>query len=210
MLKSNMKLIIVTNRKLAKSNFLKQVEAWAKVGPSALILREKDLSVKDYCDLAKKFLRICRKQNTVGILHSHFELLEYFGREAIHLPLCLLKKFSQQMPQIDKPSVLGVSVHSSAEAIEAYQLGASYLFFGNIFETDCKKGLPGRGIAELKEVVAAVPIPVYGIGGVRPENFQLLIDAQAAGGAIMSSAMICKSPETEFAQYNKIIYQNNH
>ena len=41
MLKSNMKLIIVTNRKLAKSNFLKQVEAWAKVGPSALILREK-------------------------------------------------------------------------------------------------------------------------------------------------------------------------
>ena len=47
---------------------------------------------------------------------------------------------------------IGVSCHSLEDALEAQQLGATYLTAGHIFETDCKKGLPGRGLDFLTSV----------------------------------------------------------
>ena len=77
-------------------------------------------------------------------------------------------------------------VHSLAEAREAEALGADYLFAGNIFETDCKKGLPGRGLSFLQEVCKQVSIPVYGIGGITPDRMEQLLLAGASGGCMMS------------------------
>ena len=51
--------------------------------------------------------------------------------------------------------------------MEAERLGATYVTAGHIFTTDCKKGLPPRGLDFLKNVCDAVTIPVYGIGGIK-------------------------------------------
>jgi thiamine-phosphate pyrophosphorylase len=84
---------------------------------------------------------------------------------------------------------IGTSVHSVREAIQAQKAGATVLTAGHIFETDCKKGLPGRGLDFLKNVSEAVTIPVYGIGGVTPDNLPALVEAGAAGGCMMSLSM---------------------
>ena len=55
--------------------------------------------------------------------------------------------------------VIGTSVHSVEDAIKAEQLGATYMTAGHIFATDCKKGLPPRGLDFLKNVCDAVGIP---------------------------------------------------
>lgn len=55
---------------------------------------------------------------------------------------------------------------------EAEQLGASYLTAGHIYATDCKRGLPPRGLGFLKEVCREVSIPVYGIGGIKFDEEQ--------------------------------------
>ena len=62
--------------------------------------------------------------------------------------------------------VIGTSVHSVEDAIKAEQLGATYMTAGHIFATDCKKGLPPRGLDFLKNVCDTVQIPVYAIGGI--------------------------------------------
>ena len=67
---------------------------------------------------------------------------------------------------------LGISIHSVEEAKEAEQLGASYLTAGHIYATDCKRGLPPRGLGFLKEVCREVSIPVYGIGGIKFDEEQ--------------------------------------
>ena len=43
--------------------------------------------------------------------------------------------------------------------MEAERLGATYVTAGHIFTTDCKKGLPPRGLDFLKNVCDAVTIP---------------------------------------------------
>ena len=84
---------------------------------------------------------------------------------------------------------------------------------GHIFATDCKKGLPPRGLDFLKNVCDAVGIPVYAIGGINiassgdstasdapstydavrdisvPRLARSLIECGAAGGCIMSGMM---------------------
>ena len=48
------KIICVTNRKLCIDDFETSLDAIAKLKPASIILREKDLSAKDYFQLATK------------------------------------------------------------------------------------------------------------------------------------------------------------
>lgn len=77
---------------------------------------------------------------------------------------------------------VGVSCHSLEEARAAERDGASYVFFGPVFETPSKKafGKP-QGIANLAEVCGAIRIPVIAIGGVNVENAAHCIQAGVGG-----------------------------
>ncbi len=63
------------------------------------------------------------------------------------------------------------------------------MILGNIFETDCKKGLKGKGLEFLEEAVLSTTVPVYGIGGITKENLTALLERGAAGGCMMSGFM---------------------
>jgi thiamine monophosphate synthase len=56
--------------------------------------------------------------------------------ECLHLPLSVLNTLSKE--EREKFSVLGASCHSVEDAIQAEQLGCTYLTAGHIFDTDCK------------------------------------------------------------------------
>lgn len=186
------KTICVTNRSLCMGDFEKQIERIAKAGVQAIILREKELQEMQYKELAEKVIRICEIYHAPCILHSFINTATELGQNSIHLPLYLLKKQPDVCSQFQ---TIGVSVHSAGEAIEAERLGATYLTAGHIFQTDCKKGLPPRGIPFLQEVVESVSIPVYAIGGVSPDNVDKIQDAGAKGACIMSGFMKEPNPE---------------
>jgi thiamine-phosphate pyrophosphorylase len=82
---------------------------------------------------------------------------------------------------------VSVSCHSLEEAKAAR--GADMIILGTIFETDCKKGLKGKGLDFLREVCAAVSVPVYAIGGITPHRLPEIKKAGAAGGCMMSYFM---------------------
>ena len=109
------------------------------------------------------------------------------GCRNIHLPLHLLREMSDK----DKKffNVLGASCHSVNDAVEAETLGCTYIIAGHIFDTDCKKGLPGRGLDFLRDVCKRVKIPVYAIGGINDGNIRDILACGANGGCIMSSIM---------------------
>ena len=87
------------------------------------------------------------------------------------------------------------------EAWEAVALGATYLTAGHVFATTCKAGLPGRGVEFLAQVCAAVPCPVYAIGGISPELFPAVLQAGAAGACVMSGPMTCPDVRAYFQSF---------
>lgn len=181
-------ILAVSNRKLCSRPFEEQIERVCSYHPRALILREKDMPEEEYYLLAKKIMGICRKYKVSCIPHTYVESARRLGSQSIHLPLFLLEKYQGKLEDF---TVIGTSVHSVEEAKKARRLGASYLTAGHIYATDCKKGLPPRGLVFLREVCQAVDIPVYAIGGIGLHNEQIheVMNCGAAGGCVMSEMM---------------------
>lgn len=183
-------LICVTNRNLCKGEFLTQIQEIAREKPKAVILREKDMNEEAYRVLAEQVTDICKKQGTCCILHSFAEVARELQAEGVHMPLGILRSMTEQERRSWK--YLGTSCHSLEEALEAERLGCTYLVAGHIFPTDCKKGVPARGLDFLKKICDHVTVPVYGIGGINPQNFASVKEAGACGGCVMSGLMECR------------------
>ena len=188
-------IICVTNRALCKGDFLERMKAIAGCAPAGIILREKDLSKEEYHVLARQVMEICKQYRVPCILHFYADVAVELKAQAFHAPLSVLRNMTDRQ----RFSVLGASCHSVREAVEAQQLGCTYIVAGHIFSTDCKKGVPPRGLSFLREVCSHVTVPVYAIGGINSENFAAVTAAGAKGGCVMSGWMTCENA----AYYNK-------
>ena len=72
----------------------------------------------------------------------------------------------------------GASCHTAEELELARRAGADYAFLGNVRPTASHPGRPGLGWDGFAREVAALPLPVYGIGGLGPADLE---EAWAAG-----------------------------
>src|SRR5665647_3764132 len=134
------KMLAITNRHLCNNDFLAQIQDICSLNEKntmiksvSIVLREKDLSENDYKDLASKVLKICKKNNTECILHTYYKVARELNCKKIHLPLHVLKS----KPDICKEfNEVGVSIHSVNEAIEAVNLGATYITACLLYTSD--------------------------------------------------------------------------
>ncbi len=186
-------LVAVTNRHLCSGDMMAQLRILGDGGVNAVVLREKDLSPGAYRDLALAAMAVLDGRKTQLILHNFPGIAKELGWPALQLPL----RVAQTTPEFSEFSIRGISVHSVAEAREAKRCGATYITAGHIFKTDCKKGLPPRGLPFLKKICEAVDLPVYAIGGITPHNIQECLNAGAAGVCVMSGAMQATAREID-------------
>lgn len=200
-------IVAVTNRSICQKSYdannipysipteplLNQIRLLCHTDIEFIILREKDLTVMEYTALAMSALDICNRYNKKLVLHSYTHTADTLEHRHIHLPLYLLESISNNdsMCKLSLYKTIGASVHSPDEAVQAEALGATYLTAGHIFDTECKKGIPGQGLSFLRDVCSAVQIPVYAIGGITEDNLPYVIKEGAKGGCMMSGVMQC-------------------
>ena len=183
--------IVITNRALVQGDFLKQIQKVIQLHPHAVILREKDLSDEEYEVLAEKLLSLCKEEKVDCFLHSRISVAYRLGCKRIHLSIPSLEamdeeKYSQLKKEFQE---ISVSCHSMEDLEMAVKNGATQIILGTIFETECKKGLKGKGLDFVREICKACPVPVYAIGGINMERLQMVMEAGAAGGCMMSGFM---------------------
>ncbi|QCH29144.1 thiamine phosphate synthase [Clostridium tyrobutyricum] len=185
-LKGSKKIIVVTNRHLVKENFLKAIEKCVLYGADAVMLREKDLQYEELMEVGEQIKNITDNYGVPLIINGNFRAALELETYGFHTGF---EKF-KSMNRSEKNSLcIGVSVHSSREAVEAEKLGADYVMAGNVFETSCKIGLKGRGINFIDDIANKIFIPVIAIGGIGRENIESVLGTKASGAAIMSYAM---------------------
>ena len=193
------RIICVTNRKLCAGDFIARLSEISRGGADYVILREKDLSEAEYAELAERALDACGERL---VLHGTGALPLLRRLPRLHLPLAVL----ESNPALRREAeLLGVSVHSPEEAKRAEALGADYATAGHVFATDCKRGVPGRGLDFLKETAASVRIPVYAIGGISAQNVAAVRGAGAAGACVMSGLMSCPSARAELEELRRAL-----
>lgn len=184
----NIPCICITNRHLLPEyKYLEQMERIVQCKPEAIVLREKDLTEKEYEKLAKKVCKIGEASHVKIILHQFVPVAQRLDVKSIHLPLTILEKMTIQEKK--HFTDIGTSIHSLEELKKAETLGATYVFAGHIFATDCKKGVPPRGVIFLKNMCKHTKLPVYALGGIEKENADICMQAGAEGVCMMSGSM---------------------
>ena len=183
--------IVITNRHLVQGDFLKQLEKVTKLHPHALILREKDLTDDAYESLAKKVFDLCKREDITCFLHTKIEIARKIGCQNIHLSIPMLKGLSETEKKAltEDFCEISISCHSMEDVEIAMAGGATQIILGTIFETECKKGVLGKGVEFVREICQKCPLPVYAIGGMNLQRLPLVIDAGAAGCCMMSGFM---------------------
>lgn len=188
--------IVITNRHLVQGDFLKQLEKVTKLHPHALILREKDLTDDAYESLAKKVFDLCKREDITFFLHTKIEIARKIGCQNIHLSIPMLKGLSETEKKAltEDFCEISISCHSMEDVEIAMAGGATQIILGTIFETECKKGVLGKGVEFVREICQKCPLPVYAIGGMNLQRLLLVIDAGAAGCCMMSGFMQTTKP----------------
>ncbi|HVF84664.1 MAG TPA: thiamine phosphate synthase [Abditibacteriaceae bacterium] len=179
------RFMLVTDRRLMKPSFEEALHAALEGGARLVQLREKDLTVEELKVLAQAAQRLCESFDASLLVNTEVEVARAIGARGVHWPERCLGN------QIDysKGFVNGVSVHSVEAAQSAQKVGADYVVFGAIFPTSSHPGAPVAGLEALREVTAAVSVPVYAIGGIDSERTaNMCFQSGAHGIAVRSNA----------------------
>jgi thiamine-phosphate pyrophosphorylase len=160
----------------------------AAAGVDWIQIREKDLPTRELLTLAADAVRIAHAASDGPrvILNDRLDIALAAGADGVHLggESIAFADVIQWCRRGNAPPefLIGVSCHGLEEALQAERAGASYVFFGPVYDTPSKRsfGSP-QGIARLTRVCEAVRIPVIAIGGVTEKNAPETFRAGAAG-----------------------------
>ena len=157
-------------------------------GAQLLQLRVKSLPAGDFMQLASNVRQRTRAAGCKLIVNDRIDIALAGDADGVHLgqddlPLIAGKKLMGN-------KIVGISTHDVAQAKEAERNSADYIGFGPMFGTTTKNtGLSARGIDMLKQIRAAVRIPIVAIGGINENNVQQVWQAGADSAAIISDIL---------------------
>ena len=140
------------------------------------------------------------RSGTIVIVNADWQRAVGFGARHIHLP-------EQSAPvgvirhRLGSGALAGKSAHSVEAAIRAASQGADYIIAGTIFASQSHPDIEPMGLDFLRDVCAAVSIPVLAIGGVTLDNLGACIEAGAAGVAVLSPIMRATDPKAAAQAY---------
>ena len=167
-------------------------------GVTCVQLREKNLSTAEFIQKASIFQAICAEQNVPLIINDRVDVALAAGAAGVHLGLSD-GSLSEARRILGPDVILGASVHSVEEAVSASRAGADTLGVGAIFPSSTKPEAESVSLETLREITAAVSIPVVAIGGISGENIGRLRDCGVAGVALVS-AIFCALDIVEAAR----------
>ena len=183
---------------------LSKIRQTMAAGVDWVQIRERDLSARDLLSLACRAVSAAAETRTADVrvvMNDRVDVALAAGAAGVHLageslPVPEVVRWCRA-GQAPPNWLIGVSCHSLERAREAESAGASYVFFGPVFDTPSKRPFgPPQGVRRLAEVCQAVEIPVLAIGGVDGRNAGECLRAGAAGvAAIRLFQQTCVSEE---------------
>ncbi len=178
----------------SEEEFLQRIESALEGGVTLIQLREKNRTTREYIELAGKVHDITKRYNVPLIIDDRVDVMLAAGAEGVHvgaedMPVKTARKL------IGREKILGATTKTVEAAKKAYEEGADYLGVGAIFPTTTKVKTVLTKTETLAEICEAVPIPANAIGGLNPDNLEVLRGCKIAGVCAVSAIMKADSPK---------------
>ena len=148
-------------------------------------LRLKKENIKKKTIIAKKILRICKKNRVKLIINDNPHLALKVNAHGCHLGQGDMNIFDAR--KILKNKIIGVTCHNSIKLAKNASLGgANYIALGAFFKTRTKKVKHKANIKSLIKIKKLINLPVVAIGGINESNYKKLLLNKADFLAISS------------------------
>jgi len=166
---------------------VRRTEGLLRGGARLLQLRWKRPGVADFFATATECARLAQVYGARLMINDRVDVALACGADGVHLgqsdlPLAAARRL------LGARRWIGVSTHDVEQARVAAAGGADYVGFGPIFATSTKRtGYSPRGLEGLRQVRAAVTLPIVASGGIDFDNAAEVIAVGADAVAMISA-----------------------
>jgi thiamine-phosphate pyrophosphorylase len=189
-------LYLVTRRdKLELDQFFNIILKSIEGGVKMVQLREKETSSHEVITLGKRLQALLRPLKVPLIMNDRVDIAHEIGADGVHLGQSDVK-VSEARKKLGQQAIIGLSVETMDQVLEAQELAVDYLAASPVFATrtkgDC--GIPW-GLQGLKQACSISRHPVIAIGGVDEGNVEQILECGAVGVAVVSAIFDAPCPK---------------
>ena len=196
------RLILVTD---PRPDLADRVRAALRGGVDIVQLRDKHATREELLPLAEGLREICEEAGAIFTVNDDVDLARDSRAHGVHLgqddgPL------SGARNALGPDAIVGRSVGSAEEAIEAVREGADYLGVGTIYATPTKPEEEADGPALLREVAdLGLVVPWFAIGGITRETAEEVAEAGAYGFAVVRAVLDADDPASAARELRSLL-----
>lgn len=185
--KKDLLLYAVTDRSWLNGETLySQVEKALKGGATFVQLREKKLDEENFLKEAVEIKKLCADYAVPFVINDNIAIAKEMDADGVHVGQSDME--AADVRKILGPDkIIGVSAQTVEQAVLAEKHGADYLGVGAVFPTGSKDDAVEVRHSVLREICAAVHIPVIAIGGITRDNVLELAGSGICGIAVISA-----------------------
>ncbi len=163
-----------------------------EAGARLIQLRLKSASARELLSAARAISALCHERGALLIVNDRADVALLAAAAGVHLgqndlPLEAARRL------MGPRKIIGISTSSVAMARAAEARGADYIGFGPIYAGGLKDTRQGLGLERLKEVRAAVGLPIVAIGGITARTMPEVLAAGADAAALITD--VVKAPD---------------
>jgi len=160
-------------------------------GATAVQLRAPELADDELLPIATELAAACQDAGVLFVVNDRLEVAAACEGAGLHVGQD--EDASLARRRLGDDRILGVSVGDASQARTAELAGADYLGV-TVWSTSTKSDAVPRGLDGLREVAGSTSLPVVGIGGIDPSNTVVVLEAGAAGVAVISAVAAASDP----------------
>jgi thiamine-phosphate pyrophosphorylase len=186
-------LYLVIERSMIQKPFEDFLIEALQGGVTAVQLREKSGSTRDYIELAKRTLKILKPFQVSLLINDRVDVALAAQAHGVHLGQDDFP-FSEARQILGKESIIGVTIESEEQVPALENEDIDYWGVSSVFPTETKKDISHvwglEGLTRLRQKTSRTLIA---IGGITIGNSQQVLQSGADGIAVVSA--ICRSED---------------
>ncbi len=201
----NPSLYLVTDSSMITDRSLKVLmEEAARGGVTMVQLREKEMSTREFYDLAVKMKMWLKPYNIPLIINDRLDIALAINAEGLHIgkndiPYDVARKL------MGENRIIGYSVENMQDVTLTNNMDVDYIAISPVFDTPTKTDTaPELGLKGVKQMSQQSKHKCVAIGGINIENAKDVIMAGADGIAVVSAIMAAEKP-TDAARQLKVL-----
>ena len=157
-------------------------------GARVVQLRDKQSKKGELLLIAQELKDLCSQAGVLFIVNDYLDLALAVDADGLHigqidLPLHVARR------ELHIHTIIGCSVTTSSQAMNAQNEGADYVAIGSVFPTLTKKDAVVVGVDTVRELKRAISTPLIAIGGIDASNIQEVVIAGADAVAVVSAVL---------------------